>query len=126
MLPDFDDMIDVANNIGNNKTLLALKEAELEQLLAEITNIVTDDVEFWVNKKPPSMAFIKSNYHLTGIDSEDNYPDYSKAILRTLRLEIAQLKGDLRRDELLFQVYRDMIGVWRTQSANERGTFLEQ
>lgn len=122
-LPDFDDMVDLANTIGATKTRLGLKKAEQEQILAEIAKLAMEDVEYWVNEKPPTNVYIKSTYQILGLP---DHADYTKENLRTLRIEIAELEGDLKRDEILMNVYRDMIGVWRTQSANERGTFLEQ
>lgn len=118
-LPDFEDMLELARVIGNNKTELMICKNELDYMLGEITQQATNDSLYWVDGKPPSNAHIKSTYHILGLNES------TKIELLKLRSRIAELEGDLRTNEALFDVYKDIIGVWRTQSANERGTFLE-
>jgi hypothetical protein len=118
-LPDFDDMIKLASEIGNKKTKIMLNEADLDLVQAEITDTVTKDEKYWVGGKPPSNAHITSTYHILGIS------DSTKGALAVLRTEIAMLTGDLRADELLFRVNEEMIDVWRTQSASERKAYLD-
>ncbi len=118
-LPDFDDMIKLASKIGNEKTQIMLAEAKLELELAMITNTVTINKKYWVNGKSPTNAHIKDTYHQLGLNDE------TRELLYTLRNEIATLTGELKEDEALFKVYQEMINVWRTQSANERGAYLD-
>jgi len=118
-LPDFDDMIKLASKMGNEKTQIMLAEATLDILLAEITNTVTTKPEYFVGGKAPSNAHISDTYHVLGLNTEQ------KIQLMDLRIEIAKLTGELKEDEALFKVYQEMINVWRTQSANERGAYLE-
>lgn len=118
-LPDFDDMIALASKIGNEKTKILLAESRLEMLLAWITDTVTRGEKYWINGKPPSNAHISDTYHVLGIDSD------SSSQLVEIKNEIANLSGELRTDENLFKIYQEMINVWRTQSANERGAYLE-
>lgn len=118
-LPDFDDMIKLASEIGNKKTKIMLNESNLDLVQAEITDIVTKDEKYWVGGKPPSNAHITSTYHILGIS------EATKDILAKLKTEIAILTGDLRADELLFRVNEEMIDVWRTQSASERKAYLD-
>lgn len=118
-LPDFDDMIELAKKIGNEKTQIMLAEATLEILLAEITKIVTTNPDYFVGGKAPSNAHISDTYHVLGIDAKQ------REQLMDLKIEIAKLTGELKEDEALFKVYQEMINVWRTQSANERGAYLE-
>lgn len=118
-LPDFDDMIKLAKEIGSKKTRIMLLEAGLDALLAEITQTTTTDEKYFVGGKPPSVAFIKENYHVLGLNDEH------KATIINLKFDIANLTGELKADENLFKVYQEIINVWRTQSANERGAYLE-
>jgi len=118
-LPDFDDMIALASKMGNEKTQIMLSEATLEMTLAEITNIVTTDPTYFINDKPPSNAHISDTYHVLGLSAEQ------REHLLKLRIEIANATGNLKEDEALFKVYQEMINVWRTQSANERGAYLD-
>lgn len=118
-LPDFDDMMELAKKIGNEKTQIMLAESKLELMLAQLTDTVTKSKQYWVGDKPPSNAHISDTYHQLGINDE------TRMMLWELRSEIANLTGELKEDEALFKVYQEMINVWRTQSANERGAYLE-
>lgn len=118
-LPDFDDMIELAKKIGNEKTQIMLAESKLELMLAQLTDTVTKSKPYWINGKPPTNAHIKDTYHKIGINDE------TRVMLWELRTEIANLTGELKEDEALFKIYQEMINVWRTQSANERGAYLE-
>ena len=118
-LPDFDDMIALAEEIGQSKTQLMLDKTELEKLKAIITGKVTTEPEYYISGKPPSMAYIKSNYHVLGINTK------TKDKLSVLLTAIANNEGELKRKELLFDVFRAMIDIWRTRSANKRGAYYE-
>ncbi len=118
-LPDFDELIALTGEIGGLKTTLMVDKAGLARLEAEITEKVTKDAQYHVGGKAPSMAYIKSHYHTLGCDKK-TFED-----LNTLKSTIAKNEGKLREKDLLFQVYRDMIDVWRTESANKRGAFFE-
>jgi hypothetical protein len=118
-LPDFDDMLGVAEEIGLLKTRIALNKANLEKLEALITQSASTDPQYFINDKPPSMTYIKSHYHVLGLN------DATKSKLDELRSQISEDEGKLKESELLFEVYRSMIDVWRTQSANQRGAYYE-
>lgn len=118
-LPDFDQLITLAEEIGITKKRLLLNKALLDREHANITQSVTSDAAYYVSNKPPSMAYIKSNYHVLGISKE------SREYIVSLQNQIAEDEGTLKEKELLFEVYRGMIDVWRTESANKRGSFFE-
>lgn len=118
-LPDFDDMISITTEIGTLKRSIALDKTRLERLQAYITEMATKDETYFVSDKPPSMAFIKANYHVLGLTTDQGKE------LETLGMRLAENEGRLRELELLFDVYRAMIDVWRTESANMRGSFFE-
>ena len=118
-LPDFDELVTLTNEIGELKTQLLVDKTTLELLEAEIMERVTTLPEYFVNGKPPSVAYIKSRYFVLGCNDE------TFRELGEIKIAIATKEGLLREKELLFQVYRDMIDVWRTESANKRGAFFE-
>jgi len=118
-LPDFDDLVELAGEIGKLKKELLLSKAQLDYLKANITEKVTSDNHYFVKGKPPSMSYIESHYHNLGYNKE------TKENLLKLQTKIAQTEGDLKEKELLFEIYRAMIDVWRTESANRRGSFFE-
>jgi len=118
-LPDFDDMIMIAEKIGQLKTTIALDKAQLDRVTAAITDEASTNPICFVGDKPPSMAYIKSNYHVLGLDQ------ITREELDALRTRLADSEGKLRELELVFDVYRAMIDVWRTESANQRNSFFE-
>jgi hypothetical protein len=118
-LPDFDELIALSGEIGGLKTTLMVDKASLARLEAEITEKVTKDAQYHVGGKAPSMAYIRSHYHTLGCD-KGTFKELSD-----LKTTIAENEGKLREKDLLFQIYRDMIDVWRTESANKRGAFFE-
>lgn len=118
-LPDFDTMTVLAKEIGNLKRSLLIDKARLDQLIAQITEVVMADSTYWTGSKPPSMAYVEATYHIRGLNVEQFNS------LSALRSAIADEEGSLKEKELTFQVYRDMIDVWRTESANKRGAYLD-
>lgn len=118
-LPDFDDMVGITEEIGTLKRSIALDKIKLDRLQAYITDMATRDHTYYVNDKPPSMAYIKANYHVLGLTTDQ------REELEELHAKLAENEGRLREKELLFDVYRSMIDVWRTESANIRGSFFE-
>lgn len=119
-LPDFDMMITLANEIGNLKKVILLNKGKLDVKTAQITQDVLSDEKFWgKDKKQPSMVSIEKTYLIVGRNEEEMVE------LATLRSEIARDEGLAKQKDLLFQVYRDMIDVWRTESANKRGAYLD-
>jgi hypothetical protein len=113
-LPDWDDLIVISHEIGKLKTELAVKEYELDALLADITNVVSSEKEYWVGGKVPSATYIKTNYHLRGLN------EGQREVIKNLRMEIANIEGTLKSKELELRALNTIIDIWRTQSANER------
>jgi len=118
-LPDFDDMIGITGEIGTLKRTIAIDKAKLGRLQAYITEMASTDPTYYVSDKPPSMAYIKANYHVLGLTKDQGEE------LELLHSRLAENEGRLRELELLFDVYRSMIDVWRTESANLRGSYFE-
>lgn len=118
-LPDFDDMIKITSEIGALKRVIALDKTQLNRLQAFITDMATNDTTYYVSDKPPSMAYIKANYHVLGLTTEQ------REELEGLHSRLAENEGRLRELEMVFDVYRAMIDVWRTESANLRGSYFE-
>ncbi len=111
-LPDFDDMLKLAEEIGSlSKNLVILKD-ERDVLLADVTIKVTTDPTFFKGDKPPAFNYIESTYHKIG------YDDDTRHRLTRLFVEIATTTGELEKSKNLFQVMRDMISVWRAQQYN--------
>ena len=109
--PDFDDMFKLADTIGELATRVELKDNEIKALEARIVLKATTDPQYFDAKgNAQSMAFINSTYKQYGFDGE----------LFPLRNELAELKGALERAKKLFDVHRDMLSLYQTESANKR------
>jgi hypothetical protein len=113
-LPDFDDMIGLAEVIGELNKAVQLLKLDIECREAEIVKTVMTDTEYYVNGKPPAFNFVDSTWKVTGLAGE----------LKPLRAELAELISVLDTKKMKFNLMRDMIDVWRTISANERAAVL--
>jgi len=109
-LPDIERMfslIDEISELSFNKIRL---ELEIKVSEAEIVKEATANDKYYVGGKPPSMSYIESTWKVTGFENE----------LVKLRNELAKVGTDLENSKLKFYFYRDLIDLYRTQSANER------
>ena len=70
--------------------------------------------EYFINSKPPSMAFIKATYGFSGLDGK----------MYEYRVELGTVEAELEYLKNKLVVYRDMIDVWRTISANRRASVI--
>ncbi len=111
-LPDFEDMFKLAEEIGELTRMKLQLEHIIELTEAEVVKTVMKNPEYFVNSKPPSMEYVKTTYLRTGFD--DNFMKTKTKLNITI--------SKLETDKLKFQVYRDMIDVWRTVSANQRAS----
>lgn len=113
-LPDFDEMVDMADRIGGLKREVAMFEASLDAKIAEVTRVVTMNKEYWHStSKPPAMNYIKTVFHIEG------HTEQAKKELDMLRSNIYDKQGTLKTLELKFQVYRSMIDVWKADQYNK-------
>jgi len=109
-LPDFEDMIQLADKIRETKLKKLLKEIEIEGAVADIVKTTRTNQSYFENGKPPSMSFVESTYSFTGFNKE----------LLPIREEHAELSSDLSHAEMLLRIYHEQVGVWRTVQASER------
>jgi hypothetical protein len=109
-LPDVDDMLKLTEEIKElalqqGKLTIRIKAAEAQTVLK-----LRGDEKYFVGGKPLAMNAIDSMYKYTGIDGE----------LVKLREKLSEIIAERKHKELIFEVYRDIIAIWRTKSANER------
>lgn len=111
-LPNFDEMISYANKISDLLKQKLMLEIEISYAEAEITIEAMKNI--LVNGKPPSMEYIKNSFLVIGFDGS----------LKDKRNTLAETIAELERAKLMLQIYRDMVEVYRTESANERAANL--
>jgi hypothetical protein len=111
-IPDFDDFVNLANEIGE----LSFKKMQLEnKIKAEEAVTFTKAInEFLIDGKRPSVSHIEKAYLHTGINGE----------LLEERLKLADITAMLEKRKLLLSIYRDFLEVFRTVSANERSVSI--
>lgn len=109
-LPDFDDMQDLAKEIASLTREEMMLEVEIKAAEAEITKTAMADPKYFQNGKAPSQAFINSAYMYTGFNNE----------LVPKRQRLAEIAGLLSLSKMRMGFMKDMIEIWRTESANNR------
>lgn len=109
-IPDFDEFAKLADEIG----ILLYEKLRLEKDIkareATIVREVTTNPQYRLENKVPTMSYIESTYRFSGLDGE----------LLPLRDSLAQVISELERKKITLSVYKDMIEVFRTISANQR------
>jgi len=111
-LPDFDDMLEIARKIQ----FLTLSKIRLE---VEISRGESEAIEYHIkntkiNNKVPSMEYAKLVFKPAGLDDK----------LIPLREKLAVAKAELEGSKATFDIYKSMIAVWQTESANKRAVSL--
>lgn len=113
-IPDFDDFLDLAEKIREVSLEKLLLEKELKSKESEIFREAMVNEKYYVKGKPPAISYVESAYKFSGFDNE----------LLEARERFAVLTAELDNLRLQMSIYKDMIGVFQTLSANERGVSI--
>ena len=109
-LPDFDDMANLIDNISDTNLRRMMLDIEIKAREAEIVKMSSTDDKYFVNGKPPSVAYLEATCRFTGMDSE----------LISKRQALSELTAKLEQYRLMYDLMKSRIDVWRSQTANER------
>jgi hypothetical protein len=109
-LPDFDDLVKVAQDISALQYKKLMLEAKIKEAEANVFKLAFTDEKFFQGGKPASVTFIENTYKYTGLDNS----------IVPLRTELAEVTAKLEEHRILFDIYKNMLDVWRTLSASER------
>lgn len=112
-LPDFNDMMKLVEEISNLSKRKTLLDITVKVKEAEVTREMTTDEKYFVKGKPPTQAFIDNSWKYVGFNNET----------LKVREELVEVSANLELAKNKFQLYRIMIDIWRTESANERTVF---
>lgn len=110
MLPDYNDLLKLAEEISCFQYEKSKLELELKEAEALIFRTALSDEKFFVGGKPPSIASIEANYKITGFNGE----------LIPIRKRLLEATLDFDNAKQKFDVYKLLFEVWRTLSSNER------
>lgn len=109
-LPDFETMMRVSEEISKLTRQKILLENEIKYTEARTVVEVTGNAKYFINNKPPSMAYISSTYLVTGLNNE----------IAEMRDELATIIPELELQKERLQIMRDMISLYQTESSNKR------
>lgn len=109
-IPDFEDFMKLVDEIGELSFKKMKLENELKSAEAIVFRTVMNNPEVRVQGKPPSVSYVQNSYVHTGIDGG----------LVEMREHLADFTAQLDKKKLQLSVYKDMLDVWRTLSANSR------
>lgn len=113
-IPDFDDMFNMASLIRDLQVVVLNTELSIDSLVDKITREVTTNTKFFVNGKAPSMEFVKVTYHTSGMNDE----------ILLLRRKLVEQKSELDYAKRQFDIMRDIVTMYVTDSANKRASVV--
>lgn len=114
VLPDFEDLMTLSEEIRTNSIKKAQLETRLRTREIEVIREVTTNPKYFKDGKQPSMAFIDSTFKYAGLENELIAP----------RQELAETTAEIDNLKMKMDVYRLMLDIWRTSSANERKSVI--
>ena len=110
-IPDFDEFVALADKIRDVSLEKLLLEKDIKSKESEVFRTATFDEKYFVNGKPPAISFIENAYKQDGFDVE----------LVDVKKKLAELTAESDHLKLTMSIYKDMLSVFQTLSANERG-----
>ena len=113
-IPDFEEFIKLADQIRELSFQKLLLEKEIKEKEANVYRTAVVDSRFFVGGKSPAVSYVKSAYEHSGLEGE----------ILPLREQYAKVSSDLEHARITMDVYKSMLDVYRTVSANERGVSL--
>jgi hypothetical protein len=114
VIPDFEDMVKVANAIRDQMIVRNELDSQIKQRESEIYQITSTDQKYFTKGNPPSATFVKSAYEYTGLEGE----------LVPLRKAFENAKAEIAFQQNLFDIMKMQVDLYRTNSANQRSTSL--
>jgi hypothetical protein len=110
-LPEFSEFIELADAIRKLSFRKLILEKDIKSMEATVFKTAIADPVYFVGGKTPAISFIENAFKHDGFNGE----------ILPLREELAQVGSDLDHARLTLDIYKMMIEVYRTISANERG-----
>jgi len=109
-LPDFEDLMKLSSEISTLMYNRMVKESEIKSDESKVFEIASTDAKYFINGKQPSTTYIENTWRYRGFSGE----------LIKKRLELAEIIAKLEQKKLQMDIYKSMLDVWRTLSANSR------
>ena len=109
-IPEFSEFIKLTDNIRELSFRKLVLEKDIKTMEADVFKKAVTDEKYFINGKSPAISYIENAYKHTGFDGE----------ILPLREELAKVSSDLDHEKLSLEIYKQMLEVWRTLSANTR------
>lgn len=113
-LPDFDELSNLSAEIADLMYRKLLLEKDIKVGEASVFKKCQTDPSLYQNGKPAPVTFIDNAYKFTGIENE----------LVPIRTQLAEIIAKLELARMKMDVYKNMMDIWRTLSANERSSSM--
>jgi len=113
-LPDFDDMEKISDEIADLLFRKLVLEKEIKAGESEVFRRFMTDETLYQGGKPYPVSYIENAHRYSGMNGE----------LLPKRHEFAEVSSQLEKARLKLDMYKQMMDIWRTLSANERSSAL--
>ena len=111
-LPDFDRLFELSNTIRDLSLEKLTVENEISMLEAQAIEHGIRNIK--IGGKTASMDYLKSTVKYSGVNGE----------ILPLRKKLVEITVDLDKYKNYMQIFRDMISIYQTESANRRASLL--
>jgi len=118
LIPDFDQLDQMVNTLGELKRKELLTKHTLKALEASYIKRALTDQNCWVGGKRPTMSYCERVVAVIGNTEEE------REALLGLRTTLAELAEGIEITGQLIRTMRDRLDLYRTLSANERNSLL--
>jgi hypothetical protein len=113
-IPDFEDFTRLAEEISALMYKKLSLDASIKDGESNVFKVAGTDDRFFQGGKPPSSTAIDNTYKYPGLHGE----------LLPLRQELAKVTADLEGKKLQYDVYKQMVEIWRTLCSNQRSASI--
>lgn len=113
-LPDFEDMEKISDEIADLMFRKLVLDKEIKAGESDVFRRFMTDKSLYQGEKPYPVSYVENAYRYSGMDGE----------LLPKRQEYAEVSSKLEKARLRLEIYKQMMDIWRTLSANERSSAL--
>ena len=109
-IPDFEEFTKLAEEISALMYKKLSLDAQIKDGESNVFKVASTDEKFFQGGKPPSSTAIDNTYKYSGLAGE----------LLPLRQELARATADLEGKRIQYDIYKQMVEIWRTLCSNSR------
>lgn len=109
-IPDFTKFTELSQEIQSLYFDKMVTENQIKQVESENFKEIMTNPKYFINGKAVPVSYFENAYKFVGLDGE----------LVTLRSRLATIVSSLDLKRMQYDIYKQMIEVWRTASSNER------